>query len=64
VVEGLRRLISKDKSEGFIKGIQKLMRLINYFLGLNMDLDAKSTKEELKAICTSFKKAKSPSPNG
>jgi hypothetical protein len=40
------------------------MRLKNYFLGLNMELDTESTKEELKAVLTSFKKAKIPSPNG
>jgi hypothetical protein len=64
VAEGLSRMILEAKSEGFIPGIQKLMRLKNYFLGLNMELDTESTKEELKAVLTSFKKAKIPSPNG
>jgi hypothetical protein len=64
VAEGLSRMILEAKSEGFIQGIQKLMRLKNYFLGLNMELDTESTKEELKAVLTSFKKAKIPSPNG
>jgi hypothetical protein len=42
--------------------IPKLLRSINYFLGLNVELDVESTKEELKEVFTSFKKAKNPRP--
>jgi len=38
--------------------IPKLMRLINYFLGLNVEFDTENTKEELKANLTSFRRKK------